>query len=355
MRLISADPHVLSSKPLARPECRFVDADTNTSGGHVLGRIEYGARSGAPFLDDGVPTLRLHKYDDAFDGFTEQWHVSGPTRNGHMRGLVYAHDDTWLFCAGFIPAGDEYAEASRRVYADAFALVLQLGFPRMVRMWNYIPHINGANREGLEVYRDFCRGRAIAFEEAYASTSSSGMPAATGIGTWGDGIGFYFLACREQAVTHIENTRQTPAYRYPSCYGPKPPSFARATLLGDASTPHADAAMFVSGTSSIVGSETVHAGDLRKQWEVTIGNVAHLIGADNLAAQDVRHAYTLADLDCIKVYYRHARDLDEVKRLAQAAFAPRASVRFINVDVCRDDLLVEIEGIASQRHRVTSA
>ncbi len=60
------------------------------------------------------------------------------------------------------------------------------------------------------------------------------MPAATGIGTSGEGVGFYFLTCRdgERAVKHVENS---PAYRYPLQYGPKSPSFARGTLLSDAS------------------------------------------------------------------------------------------------------------------------
>jgi chorismate lyase / 3-hydroxybenzoate synthase len=342
--LVNEEPCISSSEVSGLPQCRFVEPGRDVSRQRLLARIEFGARGGRPFIDDGVPTLPLRMYDDARDGFIEQWRVAGTTQSGQMDDLVFAHDDAVIFCAGFIPAGDEYADAAHRMYADAFALIRRLEFPRIFRMWNYIPRINGANREGLEVYRDFCRGRAQAFEEDYASTS--GMPAATGIGTWGEGVGCYFLACREQAVRHIENTRQTPAYRYPSRYGPKAPSFARASLIGDA--------MFVSGTASIVGSETVHAGDLRRQWETTIANVAHLIGAENLAAHDVDDGFTLAALDHIKVYYRHAHDLAAVRRLAQATFAPHASVRFINVDICRDDLLVEIEGIASRARRLTS-
>ncbi|MDR5821930.1 FkbO/Hyg5 family chorismatase [Caballeronia sp. LZ043] len=319
-------------------EARFVSSGA-VEGGGALGRVVFGAVSGAPRLEDGVPTLPLHMIDDARDAFAEVWRTAGETRCGRENGLVYGHDDSLLFCAGFIPAGAGYTETARQTYADAFALVRTLGFPTIFRMWNYIPDINGETPDGLEVYRDFCRGRALAFEAEDAG--HAGMPAATGIGTWGEGVGFYLLACRDDAAQHIENTRQMPAYRYPERYGPKPPSFARAT--------YRHGALYVSGTASIVGHETLHAGDLLKQWEVATDNVAHLVSAGNLAAHGVSDGYTLQDLDQIKVYYRRAEALPQVMQLARAAFHPRAEVRFLNVDICRTDLLVEIEGIARRR------
>ncbi|MDR5759545.1 FkbO/Hyg5 family chorismatase [Caballeronia sp. LZ035] len=319
-------------------EARFVDSGA-AEGSGVLGRVVFGAASAAPCLEDGVPTLCLHMVDDTRDSFAEIWRTSGETRCGMENGLVYGHDDAVLFCAGFIPAGEGYTDAAQRAYADAFALVRTLDFPTIFRMWNYIPDINGENPDGLEVYRDFCRGRALAFEAADAG--QAGMPAATGIGTWGEGVGFYFLACRDDDAKHIENSRQMPAYCYPERYGPKPPSFARAT--------YRHGALYVSGTASIVGHETLHAGDLLKQWDVATDNVAHLVSAGNLAAHGVTDGYTLQDLDQIKVYYRRADDLPQVMQLARDTFHPRAEVRFLKVDICRTDLLVEIEGIA--RHR----
>ncbi|WP_321801612.1 FkbO/Hyg5 family chorismatase [Caballeronia sp. J97] len=321
-------------------ESRFIAHDA-TCDGDTLARIVFGATSGRPCIEHGVPTLRLAMCDDARDGFAEIWTSAGPARNGCFNDLVYAHDDEYLFCAGFIPSSDRYTDATRKAYGDAFALVRELNFPKVFRMWNFIPHINGANQEGLEVYRDFCRGRAIAFEQDYAH--ASGMPAATGIGTWGEGVGFYFLACRASSPRHIENSRQTPAYEYPQRYGPKSPSFARGTLLHET--------LFVSGTASILGHETVHEGDLDAQWRVAIGNIAHLIGAGNLDAQGAIGGYAPRDFDQIKVYYRHAADLPRVTELAHAAFHPDANVRFLKADICRADLLVEIEGIASHRRR----
>jgi chorismate lyase / 3-hydroxybenzoate synthase len=323
---------------MPRITSRFVAREDAHDDVPTLGRIIFGTTSGRPSIENGVPTLRMQMSER----FIECWETSGLIHTGSFHDLVYAHNDEFLFCAGFIPASDHYTDATRTAYSHAFALLRELNFPKLFRMWNFIPQINGANHEGLEVYRDFCRGRALAFE--HDDATRFGMPAATGIGTWGDGVAFYFLACRESEIGHIENTRQTPAYDYPRRYGPKSPSFARATVLRG--TNHT---MFVSGTASILGHETVHIGNLDAQFEVTLSNIAHLISRENLRAQSEKGGFTLADLDQIKVYYRHADDLPRVMQLSREAFDEHTSIRYLNVDICRDDLLVEIEGIAGAR------
>jgi hypothetical protein len=49
-------------------------------------------------------------------------------------------------------------------------------------------------------------------------------------------------------------------------------------------------------------------------------------------------------LQGVKVYVRHAADLDEVRVRCAAVF--RGPVTYFVTDLCRSDLLVEIEGIA---------
>ena len=81
----------------------------------MLGRIVFGVTSGAPRIENGVPTLHLKMCDDARDSFAEVWSVSGEARSGAAHDLVFAHDDAYLFCAGFIPLSDHYTEAARKV------------------------------------------------------------------------------------------------------------------------------------------------------------------------------------------------------------------------------------------------
>jgi chorismatase len=174
-----------------------------------------------------------------------------------------------------IPLGG-YAKATRDAYLAALDLLASSGFGGgMFRMWNFIGGINEDNCEGLEIYRDFCRGRAEAFEERALDTQ---VPAATGVGSLGDGIAFYLLACRPGRNTGVENPLQTPAYHYPSRYGPKSPRFARATHLRSAGPHHPKGWIYVSGTAAILGHKSVHVGDVEAQCRVTLDNIARLIG-----------------------------------------------------------------------------
>ena len=192
-------------------------------------------------------------------------------------------------------------------------------------------------------YGDFCQGRAHAFAQ-YAIPKSA-MPAATGIGSRGGGIAFFFVACRSHTGLNIENPRQLPAYNYPRRYGPESPSFARATYLPMPGADDAVGQLYVSGTASVLGHETAHEGDVEKQCDVTLENMVYLVSAANLSSYGIASGYRLSDLRNIKVYVRHRDDLESVRRMCDDAFSPAADVVFLNVDICRADLLVEIEGI----------
>jgi FkbO/Hyg5 family chorismatase len=332
-------------------ECGFLEGGqaAGTPRDGVLGRVIYGdgASSAGLELIDGVPVLRLPIDRAQGRGFTESWRGKADGDCGRSGGLVHAHDGEFLFCAGLIPAAARYADATRAAYLDVFELIARLGFPKIFRIWNFIGDINADNADGLEIYRDFCRGRAEAFEAGYAGRH--GMPAATGIGMAGGGAAFYLLACRSADARHIENERQLPAWRYPSRYGPRPPSFARASALLPADGSDAARMLFVSGTASILGHETLHAGDAVAQCRLAIDNIAHLTGGANLARHGLHAAYALHELDCIKVYYRHGRDLPALRAVCGGAFHPDAQLRYIETDICRADLLVEIEALVPAR------
>jgi chorismate lyase / 3-hydroxybenzoate synthase len=280
------------------------------------------------------------------DSFVESWLTARPVRSGRDGALVYAEDGEYLFCAARISELPVYRDAVHRLYSSAFALITRLGYERIFRMWNLVGRITAANAEGMENYRDFVIGRARAFEE-WAGRFDT-MPAATGIGALSGGIDIYFLATRTGDVVHIENPRQTPAHQYPNQYGPKSPSFARATYLRPADE-HASRSLFVSGTASIVGDETVSVGDIKGQCDVTIANLEALVGRANLENHGVDDGFALTDLDAVKVYVRDAEDLPVVAERCGQAFADQAQISYLNADICRPDLLVEIEGICTSR------
>lgn len=139
-----------------------------------------------------------------------------------------------------------------------------------------------------------------------------------------------FLAGKEPGIA-IENPRQTNAYRYPQDFGPRSPTFARGMLVGEA--------LFISGTASIIGSETVHVEDVSRQLEETIANLHAVI------AQARESGFTATDCSelFMNVYLRHAADYSRVRDRLVAEFGGTAHIAWMQADVCRADLLVEIE------------
>ncbi|GAA2680066.1 pteridine-dependent deoxygenase [Nonomuraea recticatena] len=313
------------------------------SGRHLLGRVAFLDHHRPPAVRDGVADMGVHLARDESALVTEVWETDAPPTSGMYRDLVYAHDGEYLFCAGQIPEGGSYREPVREAYDAAFDLISELGYPHVIRIWHFINDINRANADGMEIYRDFCLGRAEAVDRRLGPAGE--MPAATGIGSLGGGISWYLLTSRSGRVRHLENPLQVPAPSYPHRYGPRPPKFARATSL---SPPGLDGAgdIFVAGTASILGHETVHEGDVAKQCDVTLANMAKVLSRENLLAHGIDDGRTLKDLRLVKVYLRHEEDLEAVRSACAEAFSDTAEIVYFTVDICRSDLLVEIEGIA---------
>src|SRR5690606_23756156 len=121
-------------------------------------------------------------------------------------------------------------------------------------VWNYVPYINQIS-EGLEHYRQFNIGRWLAFETLFGRDLRSFMPAASAVGITSNAVMLTFIAGTRQPQ-YLENPSQVPAYHYPSEYGPRPPSFARAVLVQNTHRSPACIQGYLSGTASIEGHQT---------------------------------------------------------------------------------------------------
>jgi enamine deaminase RidA (YjgF/YER057c/UK114 family) len=303
----------------------------------ALGGLGYGmASDGAALGGLPVPVLGGAACVDAWLGL-------GTWQEGCSGAVRWRHDGHWLHgVLDIADAGTDLAAAAEQAYRDVFATLQDSGFAHLLRLWNYLPRIN-AETGGLERYRQFNIGRQQAFLTA-GQRAFEGAPAACAIGT-GSGTGagdlcVRFLAGRAAPVA-VENPRQVSAYRYPRTYGPRAPTFSRAAL---ASLGGGDVALFVSGTASIVGHETCHPGDLQAQTLETLNNLRAVLAAAQLRCSA---PLQLADLvPC--VYVRHAQDQPAVTQVLDAAWgagslAARTAV-YVQADICRADLLVEVEG-----------
>lgn len=236
----------------------------------------------------------------------------------------------------------------RRVLARAGA-----GFQDVVRTWLYQGCIT-EEVDGVERYRELNRARTdffagIDFEHRPVPVARNGhaiYPASTGIGTLCHGL---VTACmtlqterKDVELLALENPLQTSAFEYPKEYSIKSPKFARAMAvrIGDHVT------TWISGTASIVNSETVHKGDIEKQTDQTLTNIERLIDAENFARLGWKGAgATFDDLAKLHVYVKHPEDFEKCRAVCERRLGHVPAIYAV-ADVCRPDLLVEIEGVA---------
>ncbi len=231
-------------------------------------------------------------------------------------------------------AAADLARATQEVYDRLFAAAR--GY-NLCRIWNWVPDINhsASGDPEEENYRQFCLGRSAAFAASFGDAPERWMPAGTAVGLGGDTLAVLFAATRAP-VGHRENPRQVPAYRYPALYGPRPPSFARATITGPTAADDGSC-LFISGTASIIASESRFPEDLAGQLRVTFENL-RLMGVEaGSSAEGVacRH---------FRVYYRRREDLPAVKDALRGSLLRKSDrAVFVLADICRRELLVEIE------------
>jgi chorismate lyase/3-hydroxybenzoate synthase len=229
--------------------------------------------------------------------------------------------------------------ATTTAYQEIFGVLKETRHRHLIRVWNYLPEINRAT-DGDERYRHFNSARQTAFRNSGRSTVGT-VPAASALGSpAGSPISIYFLASRRPPKM-IENPRQTSAYYYPPKFGTYSPTFSRACVLSES----AGTNLFVSGTASIVGYETIHPGDVAAQTRETLANIDALLDEANRV---VGSHYSLDRLK-FKVYVRRASDLAAIESALSASLHAWTSIVYLQADVCREDLLVEIEATGESR------
>lgn len=241
--------------------------------------------------------------------------------------------------------------AGHTAYTQLFAIIAKRELGTIARIWNYVPKIledadPGIAQQDRERYRQFNAGRRDAWEKFGPKQKDGSMhlPAATGIGSHN---GPLILEClvTTNPVVYIENPRQIPAYNYPPKYGTRPPVFARGSLV----TSPGQVELYISGTASIVGSETKHKGNVVAQVKETFKNISTLIGEENMETYK-KTGFELHDIAGLRVYIKDRKDYLTIRAEVEKIIGADVDVVYVNDDICRPDLLLEIEGVAQQTH-----
>lgn len=278
------------------------------------------------------------------DPVVELWTGRYPARDITLGETRCRHNGEILFATVTIAAvdgDDALGDATYTAYRSLLHALDETGYPHLLRIWNSIPDIN-VDDDGLERYRRFNLKRYRAFEESKRPTHT-GAPAACALGSFGGPLVLYCLASKTPAEP-IENPRQTSAYRYPQQYGPQAPSFSRAALWrGDGED---NDVLFVSGTASIVGHQTLHQGNVVAQTHETLTNLQSVVAA--AVSQGARDVAILRDL-LLKAYVRHPDDQPLVRQVLAGHGLDADAVLYLHADICRAELLVEIEAIGPAR------
>jgi enamine deaminase RidA (YjgF/YER057c/UK114 family) len=278
--------------------------------------------------------------------------------------VVTRHNDiSWIHCGQIMPriAAPSVYERSLDCFDQMRDLLSaeNVAFEQVIRTWLYLGDIVGP--EGpTQRYKELNRARTdffagCRFGRGLVSPEQNGAvyPASTGIGTEGRDVMMSciaFATSREDvAGASLENPRQTSAFDYAQAYSPKSPKFSRAMAL----TCGRCATILVSGTASITVSETRHVGDVAAQTNETLDNIEALISEANLA----RHGMpglgaTLDGLALVRVYIKRQEDYQKTRAVCEQRLGELPTIYAV-ADVCRPELLVEIEGIGFSFRRST--
>jgi chorismate lyase/3-hydroxybenzoate synthase len=240
--------------------------------------------------------------------------------------------------AGHLDADDLRREVARAY--DALGCALRSMGRTAIRWWNYLPDPSTIMGPGLDRYMVFNAGRHDGYRRLLAEAPfERSLATASAVGIEGESLVIHCLASRE-AGRVVENPRQKPAWQYSKRYGPVPPSFSRATIA----TAGQRQLLLIGGTASVVGEESMHAGDSRAQLEETFRNLAALLSSAR--EQQEPPVVALARIKEVRAYVTREEDASFVRAELRARCPQAAEIELIPARLCRPELLVEIEGVA---------
>lgn len=265
---------------------------------------------------------------------------------GNSAGVIFKREGATVFI-GQVQAKTsvdcrENSEAAFKDMKNLLALAT-LPLDSVVRQWNYIENILGHD-QGKQRYQEFNNVRSEYYETHFNET---GFPAATGIGMEHGGIIIEFAAIDAPGVVSlpVNNPEQVAAHAYSKSVlagadhlVKLPPKFERARYLELFDRKQ----IFISGTASIRGEKTEGVGNPEEQTRLTIENIQQLysdnslkILSDNTFHPKFGHA---------RIYLKNRQDYSVVRKTFRRSFG-NLPVVYLIADICRNDLLVEIEGI----------
>jgi enamine deaminase RidA (YjgF/YER057c/UK114 family) len=341
----------------------FLDSESETD---FFPRREFVRSQIVEFFNDKIPAFSIlsQKPEPPFQIVIESGYVESgegdvdyKETGGHFYTVIQNEyeKELWSCGNGNCPTTGSVKGDAERAFKEVLEVLEQEGmtYDNVVRQWNYIGEILKVDRQNgcdIQNYQLFNEVRNQYFKEFRTKKE---YPAATGIGKSHRGVSIDFCAINENRhvkAYSVDNEKQITPYAYAqsvlvgeSSDGTKvkqAPQFERAKLVV---TPLANT-LFLSGTASIIGEETIGVGNLEKQTKITAQHLNTLQGYQNLSNYCQSFGFTRGEYVCLRVYVKNASDMRNAKMLCASYFGESVPMAFVLADVCRDNLLIEIEG-----------
>lgn len=325
------------------------DNDTYTARLHIIRQVI------VERFADCVPVISYVAQAPCGDGLVLEVHeLTGfsPDAVHYKEGYVTVEQPGYkfLFLGGVHGASlaDSISRQSQELFDKVEKILAAEAMPvaSIVRQWNYIEKIVAVDSDGHQHYQDFNDVRSRFYSQA---DWKEGYPAATGIGTqWGGvmvDIDALLVKEKSVAIYPLDNPLQVPAHAYSGGVllggsEKTTPKFERGKALA-----FPDGGMiYVSGTAAIRGEHSLTGIGIEAQTRATLENIAFLISKENLKASGVS-ATSDASLQILRVYVKQEKDEAAARAIIEKAL-PNLPVVYVVADVCRDELLIEMEGAA---------
>ncbi len=266
----------------------------------------------------------------------ERWHALGQLKCGHLGAAAFASDDEFML-AELILHEDE-GGGLIRTSTDAYKRIAEYSaasqHPHILRIWTYFSAINYGVGDS-ERYKQFCFGRQRALDGRQIGAD----PAATVIGRVGSASPWLHISwlSAKRAGMAVDNPRQVKPVKYGRIFGPEPPRFSRG-MLGFSAR---GTVLLISGTASVVGEASMHAGDLARQFEECALNLEAVLAQ---ACFQINSSAQFGRASVFRVYVRDETRQFDVAVMMQKRF-PEVSFCIIAGEICRAELLIEIEAV----------
>lgn len=281
--------------------------------------------------------------------FIDAWLAEQPEQipQHHTNGVEWQKTANGLFGRISLPAGNNLSleAVTQQAYTQLLQTISEQPEYTVIRFWNYVPGIISPvhpHNAGSETrYHQFNAGRQKAFSSYYGQQLFSiPVPAASAVGTQSNLLTIEFLAVTTP-VQQLENKNQIPAWRYSAKYGKLAPWFSRGVIYNN----NGQRLLLSSGTASITGEDSQHSGDIYEQLCQSIHNLRILAAQFNLKQYNIHYGFALEDIAMMRVYYKNESDRAFLERFVPRFLAPSCRLSFLQADICREELLVELEAV----------